>query len=200
MMLAHVDAAPYRAAILEALSREQDRDWDDQQICEFARLFAEAGDLEFRDALYDFFSRREDPEDWIGMQDIIRVDGLPGLRFIVERIGHALLNQTCEGADDDPIRLAARHFEKQVVIDFLQAEAQTSPAIRAYLDGLEEEEGDSQVLTTSTTKAALFLSQPEQQAFRRPPVPTLEELVASVEDDENSWHLFRRFGKHASPR
>src|SRR5690606_31751729 len=77
-----------RKAILKGLSTEQSHTWNLTHLFDLAKFFAQQGDNEARQAIYDrFLNNPIEGSDWVGYSEIIELDGLNGLIFIAEKFG-----------------------------------------------------------------------------------------------------------------
>jgi hypothetical protein len=96
--------ASYRRAILAALE-DPDPDMDEDQLCDFAVIFARNGDAEARQALYERFAENAGCGDTTGYRQIIELDGTEGLFHVVRAFGAALRRAVSFDDDDLPDHL-----------------------------------------------------------------------------------------------
>ena len=77
-----------RKAILNGIATEQEDTWSLTHLFDIAKLFAQQGDQEMRQAIYDRFCKNPiEGSDWVGYSEILELDGLQGLIFIAEKFG-----------------------------------------------------------------------------------------------------------------
>ena len=97
-----------RKAILKGLSTEQSHTWNLTHLFDLAKFFAQQGDNEARQAIYDrFLNNPIEGSDWVGYSEIIELDGLNGLIFIAEKFGKYIDKNRDDWQDDSIIR----HFQ-----------------------------------------------------------------------------------------
>jgi len=128
-----------RNAVLKGISTEQDDTWSLTHLFDLAKLYAEQGDEEAKQTIYERFLKDSiEGSDWVGYQEILELDGLKGLLYIAEKFGK-VIEQAPEDWQDDSI---IRHFQEdnpkiKVIIE-LEKVAQTNKYIRIYLDNIEK--------------------------------------------------------------
>jgi hypothetical protein len=98
LIAATAKEASYRRAILAALE-DPDPDMDEDQLCDFAVIFARNGDTAARQALYERFAENADCGATTGYMQIIELDGAEGLLQVVRTFGAAL--RRAVSFDDD---------------------------------------------------------------------------------------------------
>jgi len=77
-------------------------------LFDLAKFFAQQGDNEARQAIYDrFLNNPIEGSDWVGYSEIIELDGLNGLIFIAEKFGKHIDKNPDDWQDDSIIR----HFQ-----------------------------------------------------------------------------------------
>jgi len=97
-----------RKAILKGLATEQSDTWSLTHLFDLAKLFAQQGDNEARQAIYDrFLNNPIEGSDWVGYSEILELDGLQGLIFIAEKFGK-YIDKNPDDCQDDSI---IRHFQ-----------------------------------------------------------------------------------------
>ena len=80
-----------RNAILTGLATEENDTWALVQLFDLAKMLAQTGDQEARQAIYNrFYNKIIEGSDWCGYTDIIEMDGFEGLQFIATTIGKAM--------------------------------------------------------------------------------------------------------------
>jgi hypothetical protein len=124
----------YREQILAALSHSEPSDsWDENQLFHFARLFAQGGDAQARQVMYDKFTRNAAAGYTTGATDVIELDGIDGLLFVADRLGERLLADEDTWEADYLLGVAKEHSgEEQTTLALNQAAA-TNPRIAAFV-------------------------------------------------------------------
>ncbi len=127
-----------RNAVFEGLETEQDDTWSLTHLFDLAKLFAQQGDNEARQAIYDrFLNSPIEGSVWVGYKEILELDGLKGLIYIAEKFGK-VIEQDPEDWQDNSI---IRHFQddnpKIKVYRELEKVAESNKHIRIYLDNIE---------------------------------------------------------------
>ncbi len=82
------EASLYRRAILDALAAQGEKA-EEYHLFEIALLFAQQGDAEARQVMYDAFTANAERQDYTGGDEIVRLDGLDGFLFVAERFVRA---------------------------------------------------------------------------------------------------------------
>ena len=126
------DRAFYRARILQAL-RNRPEDWDAAHLCALARLFAQGGDQEARQALYDHVAARIATTDWAGRDDIIALDGLAGFCYVATLLGEQALTKPDFTDDDFLLSLVEERYGQEMAERELSQVAAANRHIAAYL-------------------------------------------------------------------
>lgn len=127
-----------RNAIINGLATEQEDTWSLTHLFDLAKLFAQQGDQEMRDAIYHrFCSNPIEGSDWVGYSEILELDGFQGLIYIAEKFGK-LINQNPEDWQDDWI---IKHFQEEnpdlKVTETLENLAKENKHIRIYLENIK---------------------------------------------------------------
>ena len=77
-----------RKSVLNGLATEQNDTWSLTHLFDLAKIYAEQGDNEARQAIYDrFLNHPINSSDWVGAFEILSLDGLQGLFYIAEKFG-----------------------------------------------------------------------------------------------------------------
>lgn len=152
--------ARIRRAVLKGLATEQRDTWTLTQLFKLALLFARQGDVKARRAIYHrFLNHPIDGSDWAGSDEIMKLDGLEGLFYIVRKFGRALAKDPDDWQDGSVVY----SFQKKC------------PAIDAWAELRQLAEQDEDVRRYLQYVEA---SRTNQATYERPPVPTdLEELL-----------------------
>lgn len=127
-----------KEAIINGLAREQEDTWSLTHLFDLSKLYAQKGNSEFKQAIYDrFLNNPIEGSDWVGYQEILELDGLNGLIYIAEKFGKVIAQNPDDWQDDSIIR----HFQDDnpniKVIKELENRAKTNKYIRLYLDNVE---------------------------------------------------------------
>jgi hypothetical protein len=123
----------YCQRILEALPNVTNN-WDEYQLITLLRGFAQRGDEAARKALYAKFEEQQIGDPWSASEQIIELDGLEGLLYVVETLGARLLREPDFTEDSYMIRQAYEQFGEETVTAALLERAESSDNVRAYLD------------------------------------------------------------------
>lgn len=75
----------YRKQILASLVAPLEEECQ-SQLFEIAELMAKAGDNQARSVMAMCFARNAEEQDWTGAEEIVRLDGMQGFRFVAEQI------------------------------------------------------------------------------------------------------------------
>ncbi|MHB9038436.1 MAG: hypothetical protein ACYC64_17430 [Armatimonadota bacterium] len=122
----------YRQMILETLLEVEDG-FDADQLSDFALIFAKSGDAEARMALYERFQQPDMNGEFNGAAQLVELDGIEGLLFVLDRIGSDA--QLLEYYVDDTylIRVAEERCGVEEVRSALEVAAKDNPNIAAFL-------------------------------------------------------------------
>lgn len=130
-----------RKAVLHGLTTEQDNTWTLTQLFDLAKIFAQSGDTESRQAIYDrFFNHPVDHSDWVGYSEILELDGLEGLVFIADKIGKALEKNPDDWQDEMIIDHFQRENPKIKAFAELEKASKQNRFIKIYLDNIKRTE------------------------------------------------------------
>lgn len=128
-----------RAKILHALATEQNHTWTLTQLFDLAKLFAQQGDEQARQAIYGrFFTNPIDGADWVGYSEIIDLDGLNGLLYIADKLGKGLQTNPDDWQDDTAINYFQQNHPDVDAMQVLKQAAGTNPNIQRYLNNVEQ--------------------------------------------------------------
>lgn len=130
-----------RKAVLKGLVTEQEDTWSLTHLFDLAKLYAQQGDNEARQAIYDrFLNNPIEGSDWVGYSEIIELDGLNGLIFIAEKFGKYIEKNPDDWQDDSIIR----HFQdgnpKINALQELEKISENNKFIKQYLDCIKRTE------------------------------------------------------------
>lgn len=137
------DVEFFRDRILEAL-RKAYRYWDARQLFDLARLFAQHGHYQARQAMYEKFDRNDTARDFTGAEEIVQLDGLEGLLWVADRIGAQMLSEEDYLPAEGPLILAEEACGQQPTWNALEETARRSERVQAYWNGLRRWRAGSQ--------------------------------------------------------
>ena len=130
-----------RAAILKALATEKDDTWTLVQLFDFAKMLAENGDDEARQAIYDRYYTNIIPgSDWIGYDEILELDGINGLLFIADKVGKALEKDPDDWQDGTIIGNLQQKVHDINIMEVLEEASINNRFIKIYLDSVKRTE------------------------------------------------------------
>lgn len=127
-----------RKAILKGLENEQEDTWSLTHLFDLAKLFAQQGDQEMRNAIYErFYNNSIEGSDWVGYSEILKLDGLKGLIYIAEKIGKYLE----QNPDDVQVDWILKSFQEENpdlnVNETLENLAKENNYIHIYLENIK---------------------------------------------------------------
>lgn len=126
-----------RKAILKGLANEDDDTWNLTHLFALTKLYAEKGDTEARQAIYDRFLHNPIfGSDWVGYSEILDLDGLDGLLYISEKFGKYLEHNPDDWQDDSIISEFQEENKHLNVYKELEKNAKKNKYIRIYLDAV----------------------------------------------------------------
>ncbi|KOY87821.1 hypothetical protein AD998_18270 [bacterium 336/3] len=124
-----------RKAVLQGLATEQNHTWNLTHLFDLVKLYAEQGDIEAKQAIYErFLSNPIEGSDWVGYEEILTLDGLNGLLFIAEKFGKYIAENPNNSQDDYIIRCFQDDNKDLKVYEILEKASKTNKHIRLYLD------------------------------------------------------------------
>ncbi len=130
-----------RAAILKALAKEQKDTWALVQLFDLAKRYAQQGDKEARDGIYNRFLHQPiDGSDWVGYSDILELDGFSGLLFIAEKYGQWLEKDQENWQDGSIIYEFQEKNPELKVRQQLENASKENRFIKIYLDNIDRTE------------------------------------------------------------
>lgn len=127
-----------RKAVLQALASERNDTWNLTHLFALTKLFAEKQDAEAKQAMYDrFLSDPINGSDWVGADEILKLDKLDGLFYVAEKFGKYIEQNPDDWQDESII---TRFQEENTGINAyaeLKKKAKTNTFIRIYLENIE---------------------------------------------------------------
>ncbi len=199
-----------RKAILKGLATEQSDTWSLTHLFDLAKLFAQQGDNEARQAIYDrFLNNPIEGSDWVGYSEIIELDGLNGLIFIAEKFGKHIDKNPDDWQDDSIIR----HFQDDnpniKAFQELEKLSKTNKFIKLYIDCIKrtEESRKSYVRETQTFKDIIdevinskpFLSFKRRKELKEIELNKIADKLLEEKSKANIEKLLNVFTIHKFP-
>jgi hypothetical protein len=182
-LIQSVHAQPrYRDAILDSL-QDLTESRHLPQRCELAFHFAKSGDKPFHDRLCELVEEKPLADcKWLAENEVVRLDGLPGLLRVVRSRGRQLMDRRWEWDDDSAVDDAIELFGEANVIDALRQS--TDSLVKEYYRRRVE---DKNRRTTTTA----------QSHRNRMRAISLQEVIAAAESGGGGGLSFRGWGMHA---
>ncbi|HEX2788448.1 MAG TPA: hypothetical protein VHP32_11155 [Ignavibacteria bacterium] len=127
-----------RKAILKGLSEGKNDSDTLDQLYGIAYLYAKQGDKEFYNAIYKrYFSNRIKHADSLGEYEILKLDGINGLKYIAEIRGRNLKKNPRYWKDDSLIKSFQEDNPKLDVLKDLKNAGKTNSNIKRYLETIQ---------------------------------------------------------------
>ncbi len=165
-----------RKSILQGLANEQKDTWSLTHLFAIAKIFAQKGDNEMRQAIYDRFCFNPiEGSDWLGYYEILELDGLEGLIFIAEKFGKYIEINPTNHQDDNIIRHFQEAHPALKVMDTLENLAKVNKHIRIYLENIKQ------------TKSIQKKHQPKNKKYR--------DIVDEVLNGKNLFFSIRNLSE-----
>jgi len=156
--------AHIRRAVLRGLATERDDTWTLTQLFRLTLFFAQQGDVAARKALYRQFLRNPiRGSHWVGVDEIITLDGLAGLHFVARKYGQRLARHPDDWQDDGPIEFFQKHYSAIDVWAELRRWADADANVQRYLQNVKN---------TLAGQAYYQAARPQPE-----PQPTLKSLL-----------------------
>lgn len=126
-----------RKAILKGLANKRDDTWNLTHLFALTKLYADKGDTEARQAIYDRFLHNPIfGSDWVGYSEILELDGFEGLLYISHKFGRYLEQNPDDWQDDSIISEFQEENKHLNVYEELEKKAKKNKFIRIYLDAV----------------------------------------------------------------
>ena len=130
-----------RKAVLRGLAAERKDTWTLTHLFALAKIYAQKGDDELRQAIYDrFLYNPIDGSDWVGYSEILELGGFQGLLYISEKYGTWLGESPDRWVDDHIIKNFQDDNPQIKVLQELDKAARTNPHVKIYLDCIQKTE------------------------------------------------------------
>jgi hypothetical protein len=126
-----------RNAILTGLAAEENDTWALVQLFDLAKMLAQKGDQEARQAIYNrFYNKIIKGSDWCGYTAIIELDGFEGLQFIATTIGKAMEKDPSTWDDNGIIHHFQKNHPEINAWSALEVAGQNNRFIKIYLENI----------------------------------------------------------------
>ncbi|GER86259.1 hypothetical protein KDW_04210 [Dictyobacter vulcani] len=148
----------YREAILHAMATipppisefGDDLDWDVSQFFDFGLIFAQQGDKEARQAMYQLFLKRATRGCEFGAYDLIDLDGLDGFLFVARHLYH-IAGSPKDQLDRWYLKTIEERFGHESVLHYIEQATTTEPLLTSFINYPREqkttlESGDKHVI------------------------------------------------------
>ncbi len=130
-----------RKAILKGLTTEQADTLSLTHLFDLAKLYAQQGDIQARQAIYDrFLNNPIEGSDWVGYSEIIELDQLDGLIFIAEKFGKYIDKNPDDWQDDFIISYFQDENPNIKALQELEELSKKDKFIKLYLDCIKRTE------------------------------------------------------------
>lgn len=142
-----------RKAVLQGLATEQNDTWNLTHLFAIAKLYAQQNDTEVKKAIYDrFLNNPIEGSDWVGVYEILELDGLNGLFYVAEMFGKHIEQNPDDWQDDWIIKRFQEENKKIKVSDELKKKAKKNKFIHIYLDNIKRTIASQEKHKTKPTK------------------------------------------------
>lgn len=141
----------YREAILKAMATvppptpefSDDIDWDVSQFFALGLIFAQQGDAEARQAMYQLFLKRASRFCEFGADELIDLDGLDGFLFVVRHLHHIAGSQESQ-LDQLYLETIEKRFGRERVLHYIEQATTTEPLLKSFINYPREQETASE--------------------------------------------------------
>lgn len=142
-----------RNAIINGLATEQKDTWSLTHLFDLAKLFAQQGDEEMRQAIYDRFCNNPiEGSDWVGYAEILELDGLQGLIHIAEKFGKSIKQDPDNWQDNMIINDFQEKNPDLDVTKTLENLAKRNKHIHIYLENIKRAKASQEEHKPKPTK------------------------------------------------
>ena len=130
-----------RKAIMKGLATERKDDWALNQLFYLTAAFAKKGDKEAKNAIYKWHSKINHIKYFEGTGDhaIIELDGIEGLKYIIEAKGKILINDKEAWEDSILVDNFQKNNPKLKVYKELETAGKKNKYIKIYLDTIRSD-------------------------------------------------------------
>lgn len=142
-----------RKAVLQGLATEQDDTWNLTHLFALAKLYARQNDAEVKQAICDrFLNNPIEGSDWVGVYEILELDGLNGLFYVAEKFGKYIEQNPNDWQGDWIIKRFQEENKNIKVSEELKNKAETNKFIRIYLDNIKRTKASQEKHKSKPTK------------------------------------------------
>lgn len=110
--------------------------WDTEHLFHLCRLFAQDGYAPARTALYERFGRSHPEDPFLGDDEIVALDGIAGLVFVMERVGRHLAEDRDYWVDDGLVREVEARFGSDAVASAIREAAANNADVARYMEAV----------------------------------------------------------------
>lgn len=169
-----------RGEILKHLATHTEDTWTLVQLFELAKLFAEEGDKEAKQAIYNRFGNNIiEGSDWVGYDEILELDDIEGLIFVTHKFGQLLEQDPNDSQNDDIINYFQDANPDIDAIQILQEEAKSNKYVQLYLDCIQKPKQSSKKLKSQKSSFKYIKDRIEKSQFHYiAPRKVLEKLTS----------------------
>lgn len=126
--------------VLKALASERQDTWALDQLFALAGIFANQGNEVARKVIYDKYRKDVlEGSEWLGEEEIVKLDGIDGLRFIAERRGKALIKDPDDWEQCYTFEYCQKQHPKINIYRELNKAAKSNKYIKKYLEAVLED-------------------------------------------------------------
>ncbi|UOE50028.1 hypothetical protein MTO98_02950 [Mucilaginibacter sp. SMC90] len=199
-----------KQGVLKALLKPQKDTWTLTQLFDLAKMFAQQGDTEARQVIYDAYVHNPIwGSDWAGTSEITELDGIEGLKFIAEEFGKRLEKNPEDWQDDDLINKFQKENPEVDVWTQLDISAEQNRFIKIYTDAVRENivRNSERVKTPEPVYKNIveevLLKQSRTWFFngklKRPELDSIAQQLLTERKKSNIEKLLRIFTRHKFP-
>lgn len=128
-----------RQAVVQGLHKEKEETWNLTHLFDLAKQYVLAGDLAMKKEIYKRFLSPPIPHsDWVGISEILALDGWEGLLFIINKLGKDLLSDPDAWQSDSLLESFQEKKPELNVLGKLEKKAQQNIYVKAYLEAVNQ--------------------------------------------------------------
>ena len=160
--------------------------WDTDQLFSLCQIIAERNITTAKQAIYQKFDLQEFYESFLGGYEIINLDGVAGLIYVIQLLGRRLVEVEDYWEDEILLDYAYEKLGKEKINEYLEAEAKKNKYIRAYLENCQNKLENESYLNKSRRKYSLerVISDIENKRYKFPYHYTVFGKKASEQEIE----------------
>ena len=133
--------------LIKELNLAIDNTWDVDQLFGINAIFAKRGNDKAKKAIYKRYRKNKFESDWLGQEEIVHLDGLDGLKIIVETRGKSLEKNKDDWEDSFFIDWFQEENPKLEVYKELKKTARRNKFIKKYLQTILKSKKKSKTRT-----------------------------------------------------